>query len=204
MSIVYRVYENVSIDSEPSIGEFVIIGVPPMGRMAGELPTKIGRNCLLRSHTIIYAGNQFGDRFQTGHGVLIREENSIGHDVSIGSGSIIEHHVRVADNVRIHSGVFIPEYSILEHDCWIGPCVVFTNALYPRSRGVKDSLRGPTIKAYAKIGANATLLPGIVIGEHALVGAGAVVTRDVPANKVVVGNPARIVKDISELGVYGA
>jgi acetyltransferase-like isoleucine patch superfamily enzyme len=107
--------------------------------------------------------------------------------------------VEIADNVRIHTHVFIPEFSVLEEGCWIGPHVVFTNAKYPLSPGVKDRLAGPIIGRGAKIGANATLLPGVKIGEHALVGAGAVVVSDVPAGAVVVGNPARVIRQVAEL-----
>ena len=104
--------------------------------------------------------------------------------------------------MRLHSNVFVPEYSVLEDDCWLGPNVVLTNARYPRSRHVKEQLRGPLIKRGAKIGANATILPGLTIGEDALVGAGAVVVDDVPARAVVVGNPARILKYVTELDEY--
>ena len=126
--------------------------------------------------------------------VNIREFNEIGDNVSIGTLSVIEHHVTIADSVRIHTQVFIPEYTILEEGAWIGPNVVFTNAMYPLSPGVKDSLVGPTVRKRAKIGANSTLLPGVVIGEDALVGAGSVVTKNVPDGTVVAGNPARIIK----------
>ena len=101
--------------------------------------------------------------------------------------------------MRIHTQAFIPEFSVLEEGCWIGPNVVLTNAKYPLSPGVKDQLAGPVIRKGAKIGANATLLPGVVIGENALVGAGSVVVRDVPPGAVVVGNPARVIRQIAEL-----
>jgi len=153
---------------------------------------------------VIYAGNVIGAGFQTGHGVLVRESNEIGDDVSIGSHTIVEHHVKIGNRVRIHSGGFIPEFSVLEDGCWIGPCVVFTNALYPQSPSAKSNLKGPRIMSGAKIGANATLLPGVTIGKNALVGAGAVVVKDVPEGKVVVGNPARIVKEVSEIKAYGS
>jgi acetyltransferase-like isoleucine patch superfamily enzyme len=132
----------------------------------------------------------------------VRELNDIGNNVSIGSHSVVEHHVRIGHNVRIHSQAFIPEFSILEDRCWIGPGVVLTNALYPLSRHVKETLQGPSIRRGAKIGANSTILPRVVIGEGALVGAGAVVTRDVPPGKIVVGNPARVLKNVADLGVY--
>jgi acetyltransferase-like isoleucine patch superfamily enzyme len=178
------------------LGAFVIVGEPCGTR---ELPTVIGPGAVIRSHTVIYCGNRIGPDFCSGHGVLIRECNEIGASVSIGSGSVIEHHVRIGDRVRLHSNTFIPEYSVLEDDCWIGPNVVFTNARYPRSPRVKEQLQGPHVGRGAKIGANATLLPGVHIGEDALVGAGSVVTRNVPPGAVVAGNPARIINHISDL-----
>jgi acetyltransferase-like isoleucine patch superfamily enzyme len=163
------------------------------------METVLGSEAHLRSHTVIYAGNLIGDHFQTGNKVNIREWNRIGDHVSVGTLTVIEHHVEIGNNVRIHSQAFIPEFSVLEDDAWLGPNVVLTNAKYPLSRGVKESLKGPRIKRGAKIGANATILPGVVIGEHALVGAGAVVVKDVPDGVVVAGNPARIIRKLSEL-----
>ena len=194
-----RIYDNVSLGDGTVIEEFCIVGTPPRGAKDGELPTIIGAGSVIRSHAVIYAGNVIGKNFQTGNKVNIRESNRIGDNVSIGTLSVIEHHVAIADRVRIHTQVFIPEFSILEEGCWIGPNVVFTNAKYPLSPGVKDQLVGPIIRRGAKIGANSTLLPGVVIGENALVGAGSVVVRDVPAGAVVVGNPARVIRQIAEL-----
>lgn len=193
------IFPNVRFGVSPFIGYFVIIGEPPRGGKGGDMKTSIGDNAIVRSHTVIYAGNIIGNDFQTGHGVMIREENEIGDNVSIGSGSVIEHHVRVANFVRIHSQAFIPEYSVLEEGSWLGPNVVLTNARYPLSPEVKENLKGPLIKKGAKIGANSTILPGIVIGENALVGAGSVVTKNVPDNVVMAGNPAKIMGDISNL-----
>lgn len=194
-----RIYAGVQMPPDIVVGAFVLLGVPPRGRAAGELITVIGPGAVLRSHTVIYAGNRIGANFQTGHGAMIREENEIADDVSVGTGSVVEHHVRIARGVRIHSQAFVPEYTVLEEECWIGPNVVITNAKYPRSPGVKDELKGALVRRFAKIGANSTLLPGIEIGEHALVGAGSVVTKDVPAGAVVAGNPARVIKTIDTL-----
>jgi len=190
---------GVDIAEPNEIGPFVLIGVAPRGKKPGDLPTTIGPGAVIRSHTVIYAGNRIGKNFQSGHGALVREENTIGDDVSIGSGSVIEHHVVIGDGVRIHSKAFIPEYTVLEPHCWIGPNVVITNAKYPRSPLVKETLKGALVRRGAKIGANSTLLPGVEIGENALVGAGSVVTKDVPPNTVVAGNPAKFIKSISDL-----
>jgi len=204
MSDFTHIYPNVMLPDDAEIAPFVILGQPPRGYAPGDLPLIIGAGAVIRSHTVIYAGNTIGPRLQTGHHVVIREANSIGADVSIGTASIVEHHVQIGDGVRLHSRVFVPEYSILEAGCWLGPGVMITNARYPISRGVKDRLQGAHIEAGAIIGANATLLPGVRIGARALVGAGAVVTKDVPTGMVVVGNPARILKAIDAISVYAS
>ena len=128
------------------IEDYCILGVPPRGASEGEMETILGAQALVRSHTVIYAGNIIGNSFQTGNKVNIRELNRIGDNVSVGTLSVIEHHVEIGNNVRIHSQAFIPEFSVLEDDAWIGPNVVLTNAKYPLSRDVKESLQGPRIK----------------------------------------------------------
>lgn len=195
----FILHENVLFDGAYIIGSFCEIGVPARGHTSGAWATHFGDHCTIRSHTIIYAGNEIGHHFQTGHGVLIRERNDIGNHVSVGSHTVIEHHVTIEDNVRIHSQAFVPEYTHLKEGCWLGPNVVLTNARHPLAPNVKQNLAGPIIGRGAKIGANVTILPGIHIGEMALIGAGAVVTADVPARAVVVGNPAKIIKYVDEL-----
>jgi len=195
----YKIYPNVKLGKNVTIGDFVIIGIPPKGVKEGKCQTIIGNNAIVRSHTIIYSRNIIGGNFQTGHKVMIRENTEIGNNVSIGTGTVIEHHVKIGNNVRIHSQTFVPEYTILEDDCWIGPMVCITNALHPLCPKVKECLKGATIKKGAKIGANSTILPDVIIGEYALVGAGSVVVKDVPPYKVVIGNPAKIIKDVREL-----
>ncbi|MBM4430245.1 MAG: transferase [Chloroflexi bacterium] len=199
METTYKIYPHVHIGEHVQIGDFVILGHPPRGAAPGELPTVIGDNCLIRSHTVIYAGNYLGSHVQTGHGVLLRESNHIGNDVSIGSHTVIEHHVHIGHGVRIHSRAFVPEYTVLEDGCWLGPCVVITNVRHPRCPRAKECCKGATIKRGAKVGANVTLTPDITVGEMALVGAGSVVVDDVPPRAVVVGNPARVITYIEEL-----
>lgn len=195
----YRIYPNVVLGKEAIIGDYVIVGEHSVKPGQKPAPTKIGNNATIRSHTVIYHGNKIGHHFMTGHGVLLREHNDIGNNVSIGSHSLIEHHIIIGNNVRIHSNVFIPEYSVVEENAWIGPCVTFTNALHPQCPQVKHCLKGPHIKRGAKVGANVTILPHITIGENALIGAGTVVTEDVPDSMVVIGNPSRIIKDVKDL-----
>lgn len=201
MRHIHTIYPGVYM-ANAEIGQYVLIGVPPHGKSPGDLDTHIGEGALIRSHTVIYAGNWIGASFQTGHNVLVRELNQIGNNVSIGSHSVIEHHVQIGNNVRIHSSAFVPEFSQLDDDVWVGPGVVLTNARYPHSPSAKLNLKGPRLMSGAKIGANATLLPGITIGRNALIGAGAVVVDSVPEGKVVAGNPARIIRDVAELDAY--
>jgi len=198
----YKIYTNVKLGKNVEIGDFCIIGLPPKGKRDGELETTIGDNAIIRSNSIIYAGNIIGNDFQTGHHSMLRENNRIGDNVSIGTHSCVEHHVDIQDKVRIHSGVFVPEYSVLEEGCWLGPQVVLTNAKYPLSKNVKQNLRGPRIGKKAKIGANVTVLPGIEICENCLIGAGSVVVKNAPANKILVGNPAKVIGDIGENNEY--
>lgn len=202
MDPTYRLYPNVHLGEGTTVGDFAVVGRPPRGVAAGALETHIGPGGVIRSHTVIYAGNRIGAGLQTGHGAMIRESNTIGERVSIGTHAVVEHHVEIGHGVRIHTHAFVPEYSILEDDAWLGPHVVLTNARYPRSPDVKEHLQGPRVRAGAKIGANATLLPGIVVGVGALVGAGAVVVRDVPDGAVVVGNPARVMGRVADLPAY--
>lgn len=176
------------------IEDFCIIGTPVKGH--GKLKTVIGDNAVIRSGTVIYAGNNIGNDFQTGNKANIRELNEIGDNVSIGTLSVIEHHVKIADNTRIHTQVFIPEYSILGKNSWVGPNVVFTNAKYPKSPGVKADLVGPTLEENVKIGANSTLLPGVIIGKNSLVGAASLVTKNVSENSVVAGHPAVFIRKV--------
>lgn len=194
-----KIYPNVQLGENVEIGEYAVIGVPPRGKAEGELPTVIGDGAVIRSHSVIYAGNVIGRGFQTGHHAMIREENRIGDEVSIGTNSVIEHHVEIGNGVRIHSQAFVPEYSVLEEGAWIGPNVVLTNVPHPLCPKAKVCLKGPSIRRGAKIGANSTILPFLVVGENALVGAGSVVVRDVPARTVVAGNPARVIKSIDRL-----
>lgn len=194
-----RVYPAVTFGADCEIGDFVILGAPARGKKPGERATQIGPKSVLRSHSVVYAGTTIGARFQLGHGALVREDCQIGDDCSVGSHTVIEFQVHIANKARVHSQAFIPEHSVLEEGCWIGPRVTLTNAKYPAAKDTKDRLAGVVVGAYAKVGANATLLPGVRLGEHCLVGAGAVVTRNVPPGMVVVGNPGRIIKRIEDL-----
>jgi len=195
------IYPGVTIGEGAVVEDYCVIGAPPQGAKPGSLKTVIGPGAIIRSHTVIYAGNEIGAMFQTGNKANIRELNIIGDDISVGTMSVIEHHVAIASSVRIHTQVFIPEHCIIEEGVWIGPNAVLTNTRYPASKNVKDNLEGVTLKKRCRVGANVTILPGITVGENALIGAGSVVTKDIDSGVVVYGVPAvpsGAVGDISE------
>jgi acetyltransferase-like isoleucine patch superfamily enzyme len=187
---------QVRFEGRATVEEWVSIG------RSGEGETVIGDDAVIRSGTTIYAGNRIGRGFRSGHKANIREANTIGDNVSIGTLSVVEHHVVIGDGVRVHTQAFIPEYTVIEADAWIGPNVVITNSRYPASPNSKARLEGCTLKRGCRIGANSVILPGVTIGEGALIGAGSVVTRDVPDGAVMAGNPARIVRHISAIEDY--
>ena len=118
----------------------------------------------------------------------------IGSNCNINCQVFIENHVIIGDNVTIKPGVQIWDGIIIEDNVFIGPNVTFTNDKYPKSKNSNFELLNTIIRKGASIGANATILPGIEIGENAVIGAGSVVTKNVESNEVVVGNPARKIK----------
>jgi acetyltransferase-like isoleucine patch superfamily enzyme len=191
-----QIYPGTILERPTEIGEFVIIGHP--ARTDCEA-ARIGPRALIRSHTVIYTGTQIGDDFQTGHNVLVREQNIIGNEVSIGSHTVLEHHVQIGNRVRIHSNAFIPEYTVLDDESWLGPNVCLTNAPHPLCPNFPKCLKPVVLHKGAKVGAGATILPGVSIGELSLIGAGAVVTKDVPPGTVVAGNPAVVIREVSDL-----
>lgn len=193
------IYPNVEWDSATTVLEpYVILGMPPRGAAEGEQALIIGSGGRIRSFTVIYAGSRFGARLNTGHHVMVREDNLVGDDVSIGTSSTLEYGNRIGHRVRIHSGCFL-ERADIGNDVFIGPNVVFTDDPHPICPRYQDCKRAATIGDFARIGANTTLLPGVKIGKNVLIGAGSVVVHDIPDDMVAAGNPAKVIKRISEL-----
>lgn len=200
-----RIIGKSQIGTGTYIGQFAVIGHPGKDEMHLLMERKledisgarIGKMCIIRDFTVIYSNVILEDRVQTGHFVLVREHTKVGERSLIGTSTIIEDHCTIGKNVSIQSGVYVPTNSVIEDDVFIGPHAVFTNDKYMALKDV--SLRGPIIKRGARIGANSTILPGIIVGEDAVVGAGSVVTKDVEPREVVVGMPAASVKKVDEL-----
>ena len=182
-----------------SIDPLAIVGATP-GRAIADLTLQVGSHAVIRAFSVIYAGSRIGHHLETGHGAVIREQNTIGDHLRVWNNSTIDYGCVVGSNVLIHCDVYVAQFTIIEDDVFLAPGVMIANDRHPICR---DCMKGPTIKRGARIGINATLLPEIVVGEQALVGAGAVVTHDVPPGAVVVGNPARVIGASDQL-THGA
>ncbi len=139
---------------------------------------------------------QIGDGTRIWQFVVVLPGAIIGRDGNICSHCFIENQVVVGDRVTVKCGVQLWDGVTLEDDVFVGPNVTFTNDPQPRSRNAAARLLPTLVKKGASIGANATILPGLTIGEGAMVGAGSVVTKDVPPRTLVVGNPARVVRTL--------
>jgi acetyltransferase-like isoleucine patch superfamily enzyme len=154
----------------------------------------IGDNAIIRAFTVIYADVVIGGDFKTGHGVVIRENTKIGNRVVVGSGVVIDGNVEIGNRVKIETNVYIPTHTRIGNDVFIGPNVVMTNDKYPQRLRDEYQPQGPIIEDSVSIGANSTILPGIVISEGSFIAAGSIVTKDVPPWSLVKGTPARIYK----------
>jgi acetyltransferase-like isoleucine patch superfamily enzyme len=150
----------------------------------------LGDNALIRPDCTLYCGVSAGVGLRTGHNALIRESTSIGDHTLVGTNVVIDGNTRIGSNVSIQSNVYIPTNTTIEDNVFLGPCSVLANDKYPVR--VMYDLKGPILRKGASIGANATILPDVEIGEGAFVAAGALVTKDVPAWKLAIGSPARV------------
>ncbi len=203
----FKIYGQSLIGKNAIIGEKVIIGYPTIdilrkvassGKDIGDMNfigAVIGDNAVIRSNSIIYTDVTIGNYLRTGHNIMIREKTKIGDNVLIGTNTIIDGHTTIGNNVSIQGNVYIPLNVTIEDHVFIGPCAVLTNDKYPIRK--KSGLGGPILRRGASIGANATLLPEVEIGEGAMVAAGALVSKDVPSWKLAVGFPAKI-KELPE------
>jgi len=186
-----RVLENAVVGKQPSLGASSTAKREPLQ------PTTIGDGTVISTGAIVFAGSSIGANCIVGDQSCIRERVTMADDCILGRGSLIENDTTVGAGTRIQAEAYITAYSTLEEDVFVAPCVVTTNDNFMgRTEKRKELMKGPTIRRSARIGGGAILCPGIEVGEEAFVGAGAVVTKDVPAGKVVVGSPARVLRDV--------
>lgn len=175
----------------------VILGYAPSREVGQRLV--IGPAARIRQGTIIYGGSDIGRNLETGHNVIIREQNRIGDNLCIWSNSIIDYGCKIGNNVKVHNNVYVAQFTIIEDNVFLAPGVSLANDIHPGCPDAARCLKGPHIKNGAQVGVNSCILPRVTVGEYALVGAGSVVTRDVPPRGVAYGNPARVVGTIEDL-----
>lgn len=199
-------YGPLKIGDSTYIGDNVILGHPTRDPLKKFMETQdredllvsdgcvIGKESVVRSGCIIYTNTKIGTQVKFGHNCLIREFTEIGDFTNVGTNSIIEGQSKIGSHISIQSSVFIPLYSTVEDQVFLGPNCKLTNDKYVDRKPYQ--LKGPTIKRKASIGSNAVVMPGITVGEGAVIGASAVVTKDVPPYTIWMGIPAKLYKKV--------
>jgi UDP-2-acetamido-3-amino-2,3-dideoxy-glucuronate N-acetyltransferase len=197
------VHQGTVIGEHCAIEDHVVLGKRP--RLArhssahGEHgPLELGARVTVCAGAVVFAAAKIGDEAILGDQSYVRERATIGAGSVIGRGSVVDNDVRVGARVRVQSGVYLTASTLLEDDVFVGPGVTTTNDNTMSRHDEQTPLRGATLRRACRVGGAAVLLPGVEIGEEAFVAAGAVVTADVPARAVVMGVPARIVREVGE------
>jgi acetyltransferase-like isoleucine patch superfamily enzyme len=191
--------DNVHIKKGSFIGARSILGEYLMDFYKDKAnkvhPLVIGENALIRTENVIYGDSSIGNNFQSGHKVTIRENTKIGNNVRVGTLGDIQGHCEIGNYVSLHSNVHVGNKSIIKDYVWIFPYVVLTNDPTPPS----DEMLGVTIESFAIVSTGSVLLPGVHIHEDSLIGAGAIVTKDVAKEMVAVGNPAKEICSVRKI-----
>ena len=186
-----KVLENAVVGKQPTLSPRSTAKREPLP------PAVLGDGTIVSTGAIVFAGTTIGARVILGDQSCVRERVTIGDDVVVGRGSLVENDTTIGAMTKIQADAYITAYSTLEEHVFIAPCVVTTNDNFMgRTEKRLGLLKGPTIRRGARVGGGAILCPGIEIGEDAFVGAGAVVTKDVPPRVVVIGSPARVLRDV--------
>jgi acetyltransferase-like isoleucine patch superfamily enzyme len=199
------VYPGTVIGQGCKILDYAVVGKQPTlsprstAKREELPPLELGPGTIVSTGAVVFAGTTVGERVIVGDQASVRERCTIGDDVVIGRGSLVENDTSIGALTKIQAHAYITAYSVLEDNVFIAPCVVTTNDNFMgRTEKRHDLVKGPTIRRGARIGGGVVLLPGIEVGEEAFVGAGAVVIRDVPARALVVGNPARQIREVPD------
>jgi acetyltransferase-like isoleucine patch superfamily enzyme len=188
-----KILDGAVIGKQPSLSPRSTARAEPLP------PLQLGSGTIVSTGAIVFAGTRIGARVIVGDQACVRERCVVADDVVIGRGALVENDTQIGAMTTIQADAYITAYSTLEDHVFIAPRVITTNDNFMGRTERRHALRkGPTVRRGARVGGGATLLPGIEIGEEAFVGAGAVVLRDVAPRTVVVGNPARALREVSD------
>jgi acetyltransferase-like isoleucine patch superfamily enzyme len=188
-----QVLEYAVVGKQPSLSPRSTASREPLP------PAELGDGTIVSTGAVVFAGARVGARVIVGDQACVRERCVVGDGVVVGRGSLVENDTTIGALTKIQAHAYITAYSVLEEEVFIAPCVATTNDNFMgRTERRHELIKGPTIRRGARVGGGAILCPGIEVGEEAFIGAGAVVTKDVPPRKVVVGSPARVLRDVPE------
>jgi len=198
------VYPGTIVPDDCTILDYAVVGKQPAlsarstARREELPPLELGAGTVVSTGAIVFAGTRIGARVIVGDQACVRERCELGDDVVVGRGSLVENDTTVGARTKVQAMAYVTAYSTVEEDVFIAPCVQTSNDNFMGRTEERHGLRkGPTIRRGARVGAGAVLCPAVEIGEEAFVGAGAVVVKDVPPRVVVVGNPARVLREVS-------
>ena len=198
------VHDGVVIGDGCTLADGAVVGkAPTLGARSTASrdpldPLVLEDGVVVGTHAIVFAGTRIGANAIVADQAMVRERCTVGRDTVIGRGSLLDNDVVVGARVRIQSNVYVTGYSVVEDDVFVGPCAMTTND-HTMARHARDhTLQGAILRRACRVGGGVVLLPGVEIGEEAFVAAGAVVTTSVAPRKVVMGVPARVVREISD------
>lgn len=198
------VHDGVVIGDGVTVQDGVVLGKSAVlaptsaaaGSAAGALVIEAG--AAICAQAIVFAGAHIGAGAIIGDQAYVRERATIGAGSVVGRGSAIDNDVTIGERVRIQTNVYVTAFSVVEDDVFLGPCAMTTNDDTMARNTADDELRGAILRRACRIGGGAVLVPGVEVGEEAFVAAGAVVTANVPPRAVVMGVPARVVREVPE------
>jgi acetyltransferase-like isoleucine patch superfamily enzyme len=197
------VHAGTVIGEGCSIEDHAVLGKRPRlarhSSAGGELRAlELGARVSVGTGGVVFAGASIADEAILGDQTFVRERSVIGAGSVIGRGSVVDNDVRVGARVRVQTNVYLTAFTLIEDDVFVGPGALTTNDHTMARHGPEEPIRGAILRRACRVGGGAVLTPGVEVGEEAFVAAGSVVTRDVPPRAVVMGVPARVVRDVGD------